>query len=60
MTPKIAIAAALAAVLAACAPKPAPEPMTMSPTYDKLGGAICPVGYQVATNSAGQTVCAPL
>lgn len=47
------------AFLAACA-QPEPEPVYLQPTYDKLGAASCPAGYQVAQTEAGATVCAPV
>lgn len=59
MTRKFAALAALAFVLTACA-QPEPEPVSLQPSYDKLGNASCPGGYQLATTAAGETVCDPL
>lgn len=42
--------------LAACASEP--EPVTVTPTFDKFGDPVCPVGTVVATDAAsGATVC---
>ena len=59
MTRKFVALAAFAFVLSACA-QPEPEPVYMQPSYDKIGNASCPAGYQLATTAEGETVCAPL
>lgn len=59
MTRKYLALTAVAFVLAACA-QPEPEPVYVQPTYDKIGNASCPAGYQLATTEAGATVCQPL
>lgn len=56
---KILVTLALVGFVAACGrqePEPAPIPIT--PTYDKLGTATCPVGTTLATDGAtGAQIC---
>lgn len=59
MTRKFVALTAFAFVLSACA-QPEPEPVYVQPSYDKIGNASCPAGYQLATTEEGATVCAPL
>ncbi len=59
MTIRYVALAAIAFVLAACA-QPEPEPLPLQPTYDKIGNASCPAGYQLATDATGGTVCQSL
>ena len=59
MIRKFAALTTFAFVLAACA-EPEPEPIYVQPSYDKIGNASCPAGYQLATTEAGATVCQPL
>lgn len=59
MTRKIVALSTFALVLAACA-QPEPEPVYVQPSYDKVGAASCPGGYQLATTETGETVCAPI
>lgn len=58
MKKKLAAICSVTVLLTACAPEP--EPVYVQPTYDKVGNASCPTGYNVATTEAGATVCAPL
>lgn len=60
MIARLTLIAACAVALAACAPKPEPVPVTIQPSYTKLGQPICPAGYSVATDTLGNTVCAPI
>ncbi len=61
MKTKIVALSAFALVLAACAqPEPEPQIVYLQPSYDKIGDASCPGGYQLATTEAGATVCEPL
>lgn len=56
---KFAALGAFSLVLTACA-QPEPDPVYVQPSYDKVGNASCPGGYQLATTEAGQTVCSPI
>ena len=52
---RIALCGALLA-LAACAREP--DPVTVTPSYNKAGDPVCPVGTTLATDAAsGATVC---
>ncbi len=60
MSSRLPLVAAIAAALlaAACAPEPEPEPVTITPTFDKLGNPVCPMGTMPATQAeTGATVC---
>ncbi|WP_425043873.1 hypothetical protein [Primorskyibacter sp. S87] len=55
---KLAVLSSCALALAACS-QPEPAPVYIQPSYDKVGNASCPAGYQLATTEAGATVCSP-
>ncbi len=60
MNLKLAAIGAVAFVLTACAQQEEPTPVYAQPTYDKVGNATCPAGYQIASTTEGATVCAPV
>lgn len=57
---KLAAVGAFALVLTACSQQEEPTPVFVQPSYDKAGTPSCPVGYDLATTEAGQTVCNPV
>ena len=58
MSSRITLVAAISAALLAAACAPAPEPVTITPTFDKMGNPVCPMGTMPATQAeTGATVC---
>jgi hypothetical protein len=54
---KLVLCAGIVA-LSACARAPEPEPVTIVPSFDKMGNAVCPAGTMVATEAeTGAQVC---
>ncbi len=56
---KFSTVCAVAFFLAACAQTEEPTPVYTTPEYDKFGAPSCPVGTELGTTEAGQTVCNP-
>ncbi|MEE4117793.1 MAG: hypothetical protein V2I65_02130 [Paracoccaceae bacterium] len=58
MSTRITLVGAISAALLAAACAPEPEPVTITPTFDKLGNPVCPMGTMPATEAeSGATVC---
>ena len=58
MSSRITLVAAISAALLAAACAPEPEPVTITPTFDKMGNPVCPMGTMPATQAeTGATVC---